>query len=71
MLKTYFAKVGHGLIGAALEECCCLLTRPDSNDQAETAGASRSNEAGLKDLTRGEDGDDAIKAHCFPEVCFP
>ena len=43
MLKTYFAKVGHGLIGAALEECCCLLTRPDSNDQAETAGASRSN----------------------------
>jgi hypothetical protein len=43
MLKTYFAKIGHGLIGAALEECCCLLTGPDSKNQAETAGASRSN----------------------------
>ena len=42
-LQTYFAEVGHDLIGAALEECCCLLARPYANDQAETAGASCSN----------------------------
>jgi hypothetical protein len=43
MLQTYFAKVGHNLVGAALEKGCCLLITPDANDQAETAGAGRRN----------------------------
>jgi hypothetical protein len=43
MLESYVAKVGHNLGGAAIEEGCRLLIRPDSNDQAETADASRRN----------------------------
>src|SRR6516164_9685901 len=43
MLQTYFAKVGYNLVGGALEKGCCLRVSRNSNDQAETASASRRN----------------------------